>query len=492
MKKENIFKKFMIGLTIIGLVLGFGLYNVTATNSSDSLKDLKTPGDLSNSTFIYPNNFTELAQKVRPGVVNIQTVKNIKNGGPVLHQFFGNPFGGRPPFDEFFGPNQNRAPQYDFKQRSLGSGFILDKEGYIVTNNHVIDGADQIKIRFADGKEIGAKIIGGDSKTDLALIKIEGSKDLVPLEFGNSDSLKVGSWVVAVGSPFGLEQTVTAGIVSAKGRTIGAGPYDDFIQTDASINPGNSGGPLINMNGEVIGINTAIVPSGQGIGFAIPSDMAKGILEQLKNNGTVNRGWLGVVIQDLTPELREYYDIKDQKGVLVTQINKGDPADNAGIKQNDIILSINGKNVQTIRELSRNVADSPLDKKIPIEIHRDGQEKTLYAKLITKSDNRVSQGPEVEKKSDLGLELAQLNPQIAQRLGYNEKEKGILVTGVQMGSKSSQAGIQRGDLIKEVNHREVTEIDEFGNLINGAKSGEAIHFLIKRPNAGIYAVKIVV
>ncbi len=258
-----------------------------------------------------PANFSDLAEKVRPGVVNIQVVKKVKNAGV---RFQGNPFGDQNPFGDFFGPFSEGNPPRGPKQRGVGSGFVMSRDGYILTNNHVVEDADQIKVKFANGKEYEGKVVGRDPKTDLAVVKIEGASDLQPLTLGNSDDLKVGNWVVAVGSPFGLEQTVTAGIVSAKGRAIGAGPYDNFIQTDASINPGNSGGPLINMKGEVVGINTAIIADGQGIGFAIPINMAKEIVPQLEAKGHVTRGWLGVGIQEMTPELAKSLGLKEKEG----------------------------------------------------------------------------------------------------------------------------------------------------------------------------------
>ena len=239
-----------------------------------------------------PAGFSELAENARPAVVNIRTVKTIQGGGRVFNHFFGQPFNDKDFFRQFTNPFNRRGPSRDYKQNSLGSGFIIDRKGYIVTNYHVVDGADEILVKMYNDKEYAATVVGGDPKTDLALIKIE-AEGLVPLKLGSSDELKVGSWVVAIGSPFGLEQTVTAGIVSAKGRILGSGPYDDFIQTDASINPGNSGGPLLNLEGEVIGINTAIIKSGQGIGFAIPSDLARGIVKQLRDSGSVTRGVAG-------------------------------------------------------------------------------------------------------------------------------------------------------------------------------------------------------
>jgi len=291
-------------------------------------------------TPMVPANFSDLAEKVRPGVVNIQVVKTVKNAG------YGVPFPFRTPFGDFFGPFSDENPHRIPEQQGVGSGFVISSDGYILTNNHVINDATQIKIKLSDGKEYDAKVVGRDPKTDLALLKAEGASNLHPLQLGDSDSLKVGNWVVAIGSPFGLEQTVTAGIVSAKGRVIGSGPYDNFIQTDASINPGNSGGPLLNTEGRVVGINTAIFSQSGGnvgIGFAIPVNMAKEIVPQLEENGHVTRGWLGVGIQKITPELAKSFGLKDEKGALVSQVVKGGPADKAGIETGDVIVEFDGK-----------------------------------------------------------------------------------------------------------------------------------------------------
>jgi serine protease Do len=438
-----------------------------------------------------PENFSHLAEVAKPAVVNIRTEKTVQGGGKVFRHFFGNPFGGRErdPFKDFFGPFEE-GPSKEFKQRSLGSGFIIDKEGFIVTNNHVVEGADQIKVRLANDKEYEATVVGRDPKTDLALIKIEGAKDLVPLPVGDSDTQAVGTWVVAIGSPFGLEQTVTAGIVSAKGRIIGSGPYDDFIQTDASINPGNSGGPLVNMNGEVIGINTAIVASGQGIGFAIPINMAKDIIAQLKSKGEVTRGWMGVGIQDLTPELAEYYKVKGETGVLVTQIFEGDPADKAGIKANDIITAVNGEPVTSSRELSRRIAALGVGQKAEITIMRDGREKTVTVETAKRQDEQTLASKETENDDKLGLSLQSLEPEMAARLGYDEAEKGVLVTGVEGGSKADKAGVQQGDLVKEINRKPVTGMDDFRKQLNKVKKGDPIMLLLKRGQSGFIVAKM--
>ena len=481
MKQAINFTRYILVLVMVGLLIGVGLQVATASEDSPAR--------------MIPANFSELAEKARPAVVNIRTVKTVKGGGPVFRHFFGNPFGGKSPFEDFRGPHPEGGPSRNFKQQSLGSGFIIGREGYIVTNNHVIENADQIKVKLAMGKEFDAKVVGRDPKTDLALIKIEASDDLTPLEMGDSDGLRVGTWVVAIGSPFGLEQTVTAGIVSAKGRTLGAGPYDDFIQTDASINPGNSGGPLINMKGEVIGINTAIFSQGGGnvgIGFAIPVNLAQGIIEQLKNEGQVTRGWLGVGIQDITPELAEYYGVKDKKGVLVTQVFRGDPADKSGIKTGDVIVKVDGKKVSSSRELSRTIANTTVGERTPVSILRAGEGKILYVELTKRSDSEASVKPQPQSTDKLGLKLKELEPEMARHLGYSEDEKGVVVIQVESGSRGELAGIQQGDVIKEINRRPVSTPKEVKKQMEKVKSGDTVQMLLKRANAGLLVVKVTV
>ena len=441
------------------------------------------------SVRLIPESFSELAELARPGVVNIRTVKTSKGGGRVFRHFFGDPFGRRDPFREFFGPFENE-PSQEFKQRSLGSGFIIDGQGYIVTNNHVIEDADEIQVRLYDGKEFEAAVVGRDPKTDLALIKIKDASGLKPMKMGDSDSLQVGTWVVAIGSPFGLEQTVTAGIVSAKGRIIGSGPYDDFIQTDASINPGNSGGPLIDLQGRVIGINTAIVASGQGIGFAIPINMAKDIVVQLKTKGEVTRGWLGVGIQDLTPELAEYYKLDRKEGVLVTHVFEGDPADRGGIKVNDVIIAVNGENVGSSRDLSRKIAGLGVGKRTSITVVRDGKERTIKIETAKREDQEMVARQEPESSDKLGLRVRNLDAEMASRLGYGEEEKGVLIIEVQSGSKAEKAGIQQGDLIKEINRKPVASVSDFGKQMDQIDKGGTIRLLMKRGQSGFVAVKL--
>jgi len=472
-------ERWVFGLMIIliaGFIWGYALESDIAA---------KKEPEIESPAMMVPASFSELAKQAQPGVVNIRTVKTVKGGSRVFRHFFGNPFSPQDPFHNFGPSPDEQAP--DYKQRSLGSGFIIDRDGYIVTNNHVIEGADEIKVSLANDKEFDAEIVGRDPNTDLALIKIKGAPDLVPLKLGDSDKLLVGSWVVAMGSPFGLEQTVTAGIVSAKGRVIGSGPYDDFIQTDASINPGNSGGPLLNMNGEVVGINTAIVAQGQGIGFAIPINLARGIIDQLKAHGSVTRGWLGVGIQDLTPELAEYYGLKDKQGVLVAQVFEGDPADKAGIKAKDVIIEVNGKPIVTSRELTAMIAEIPVGQKTPIKILRDGQEKTVNVEIAKRPESERLAKSESENGEELGIQIAEITPELARRFGHSETEKGVLVVGVKPGSKAEEAGVQQGDLVKEINRKPVTTTDE---LRAELEKKDKIQLLVKRPNAGFVVIKI--
>jgi serine protease Do len=444
----------------------------------------------SGTTFLPPDSFSNLAESASPAVVNIRTVKTIKGGGHVFRHFKKGPFGDDDPmkdfFDRFFDEDQKR----DFKQRSLGSGFIIDKDGYIVTNNHVIDNADKIVVILNNEKEFEAQIIGRDKNTDLALIKIESNHNLPVLRFGDSDALKVGQWVVAIGNPFGLEQTVTAGIVSAKGRVIGSGPYDDFIQTDASINPGNSGGPLLNMEGEVVGINTAIVAGGQGIGFAIPVNLAKNIILQLKSTGEVTRGWLGVGIQDISEEVAEYYGIKEKKGVLVTEVFPGDPADLAGIKPKDIILSVNGKTVDSARQLTGMIADIGVGDTTQIKINRDGKTRTIDVKIAKREETKISSKSTQEKEqAQLGIQVSEITPETARRFNLKDTS-GVIVVGVDPESKAAEAGLQVHDIIREINHKNITSVSDLNKTIDKIPEGETINLFIRRMNRGFLVIKI--
>jgi serine protease Do len=434
----------------------------------------------------YPNapaSFTELVKRVGPEVVNISTTKVIKrrpmprqfgNEGP-WRDFFGDDF-----FERFFG----QMPR-ERKQRSLGSGVIIDpQKGYILTNNHVIAGADEITVRLDDGKEYNADVVGRDPKTDLALIRTKVALDVeVGAPLGDSDKVEIGEWVMAIGNPFGLERTVTVGILSAKGRVIGAGPYDDFLQTDAAINPGNSGGPLFNMKGEVIGINTAIVASGQGIGFAIPINMAKELLPQLEK-GKVTRGWLGVSIQEVTDDIAKSFKLKDAKGALVAEVMEDTPAQRGGMERGDIIISFDGKEVETPNELQRIVASTPPDKKVKAKVIRDGKIETLTVKVgampeeITETEKAIT--------TDLGLTVQTLTPDLAEQFNWSRDEKGVLITGVDPSGAGAEAGLRRGDLIKEIDRQNVETTEDYRKILEEAKKGESVLFLIKRGTRTFY------
>ena len=432
-------------------------------------------------------SFSELVKNVKPSIVNISTTTVIK--GPDLRErFFGpsNPFGdffGNDFFEKFFGDTPNRG----FKQRSLGSGFIIDREGFILTNNHVIEKAQIIKVKLSDGKEYDAEVIGRDAKTDIALIKINAKQNLPVATFGDSDKLEVGDWVVAVGNPFGLEHTVTAGIVSAKGRVIGAGPYDDFIQTDASINPGNSGGPLLNLGGNVVGINTAIISGGQGIGFAIPINVAKDLLPQLKSKGKVVRGWLGVVIQKVTPEIAKSFGLKESDGALVSDVMEQSPAEKAGIKRGDVIVSFNGKKIKDMDMLPRLVGSTEIGKKIKVGIIRDGKQIETEVAIgeLKEETLQASRKPQVEK--DYGLVVQDITPEIAKHLNLKDK-RGVIVTDVQPGSPAQDADMRSGDIIKEIGRRPIRNLMDFKEAMKRVNLKEGVVMLIKRENMTFYTV----
>ncbi|MFH1102834.1 MAG: DegQ family serine endoprotease [Pseudomonadota bacterium] len=475
-------KVFAVAIFLF-LIAGLAFF-ISSTNTSVVAKEKEK------ERFLAPESFSRLAEMASPAVVNIRTVKTTRGGGRVFRHFMNPPGGKNDPFqdffDRFFGDDQQR----EFKQRSLGSGFIVDKEGYIVTNNHVIEDADEIRVQLYNEKEFDAKIVGRDPNTDIALIKIKATRDLPVLKMGNSDTVKVGEWVVAIGNPFGLESTVTAGIVSAKGRVIGSGPYDDFIQTDASINPGNSGGPLINMSGEAVGINTAIVASGQGIGFAIPINMAVAIMDQLKNRGEVTRGWLGVGIQDLKGEMAEYYGIKDTEGVLVVQVFPGDPAEKAGIQAKDIILEINGQKIKSSRQLSKMIADISVGDKVQIKLLRNGKEKTVNVIVAKREDTKVaSENTQKEYEDEIGIQVSELTPEIASRFNTPQME-GVIVIATAPGGKGESAGVVMGDIIKEINHIPVNSVKTYREAVDKVKKGDAIQMFIQRRNVGFIVVKL--
>lgn len=474
MKPQKNIKTIFIGLLLAGtLITGIG-FGITPALKADEPTPAQSSRNFAGAAMV-PGNFSDIADQVRAGVVNIQVSKKVSNAEYPNSR--GNPFGDRNPFGEFFGPFGGQQPER--RQRGAGSGCIISKEGYILTNNHVVEGAEQIKVKMADGKEFDGRIIGRDPKTDLALVKIDGASDLKPLKLGDSDALKVGNWVVAVGSPFGLEQTVTVGIVSAKGRVIGSGPYDNFIQTDASINPGNSGGPLVNMQAEVVGINTAIIASGQGIGFAIPINMAKEIAPQLQKTGHVTRGLLGVNIQDLTPELAKSFGLKDTQGALVAKVVPDGPADKAGILQGDVVVKFNGRQVMAAKDLSRIVAGTPIGETVTVQVIREGKAVDLRAKVGEMEEENATATEKDASHKTLGISVQNLTPQIAGELGLKDTA-GIVVMNVAPESPAAEAMILPGDVIKEINRKPVKNVDDFMQKIDKTKAGEPLLLLIAR------------
>ncbi|OAN51402.1 serine protease [Paramagnetospirillum marisnigri] len=453
-----------------------------------------------------PSSFADLAERLLPSVVNIsttQTLKTPQGGGLEMPQF---PPGS--PLEEFFkeflerqqgGPGRPDAPSR--KATSLGSGFIIDPAGYIVTNNHVIADADEISVKLHDDTVFTATVVGRDPKVDLALLKIDpGKKVLAAVPFGNSDEARVGDWVLAIGNPFGFGGTVTAGIVSARARDINAGPYDDFLQTDASINRGNSGGPMFNMKGEVVGINSAIIsPSGGsiGIGFAIPASLAMPVLDDLRKHGKVRRGWLGIRIQSLDADMAENMGLPDQHGALVASVDPNGPGLKAGLKNGDVVLKFDGKDITEMRRLPRYVAGTSIGKKVDLVIWRDGRKQTVSATVGEMPEDpadKLAKGakPDQPKASQgkdgvlaipgTGLTVSSLTPALRERFGIDDENKGIVVTEVKPDSGAAEKGLRPGDLIKEADHKPVGSPADLGKLVEDGRKAGAKSLLLRVEN----------
>jgi serine protease Do len=472
---------------LVGSGLGFGLAG-GRVHPATAVAD--TVGPTAAAPAGAPASFADLVERVGPSVVNIKVTKVEKVSVPGFSRPEGidpnSPFGDF--FEKFFGGQMPQMPR-EHRQRGAGSGFIINTDGLIVTNNHVVEGAKELTVTLANKREYRAKIVGRDPKTDIALVKIEPTEKLTAVSLGDSDRLRVGDWVVAVGNPFGLSNTVTAGIVSAKKRVIGAGPYDDFIQTDAPINPGNSGGPLFNLRGEVVGINTAIIPNGQGIGFAVAVNLAKNLLPQLEAKGEVTRGYLGVNVQGITPELAKSLNLKDTKGALVADVMKGGPAEAAGLKRGDVILSFDGQDVAEVGNLPALVAATPVDKAATVKIVRNGTEQTMSVKVgrmpgEATENEKTGQGEPAQGK--WGLALRDLDARTAQRVGI-APGSGVLVAGVQPGSAAEKAGVRTGDLILELNRRPVGSVADIQAQAAKHDGGGSLLLLLKRGDASLFA-----
>jgi serine protease Do len=422
--------------------------------------------------------FSEIASSISPSVVNISTTKVVRRN---LDSFLDDPF------RKFGMPKK-------WKEQSLGSGVIVTPDGYIITNNHVVEHADEIRVTLFDKRSFKAKLIGADPKTDVTVVKID-AKNLHAVKWSDSDRLQVGEFVLAIGNPYGLSHTVTMGIISAVGRAnVGIADYEDFIQTDAAINPGNSGGPLVNTKGELIGINTAIFSRTggyQGIGFAVPSNMARLVMDQLVQKGKVTRGWLGVTIQELTPELSQKFGLKRTKGALVGDVAQGSPAEKAGIKRGDIIVDFDGKKVRNVSNLRNMVAQTKVDKEVPISILRGGKEysfRVITAELPKEIAEAVpSTFPEELTFEGLtGLTVIDLSTEIARQLGLHKEEKGVVAVRVEQRSAAEEAGIRKGDVIQEIDRKKVNGLEEYNKIVSGIRPGDTVLLFINRGGKKFY------
>jgi serine protease Do len=435
------------------------------------------------------SRFALLAEEAAPGVVNVQTSRTVVQntlGFPGLpfpdlfHGFFGEPPGG---------PGVFPHHRQELVIPSLGTGFVISADGEILTNNHVVDGVDKINVIFSDGGEYKAEIVGQDPKTDIALIRVKGRHDLHPLPLGDSDQILPGDWVIAIGNPFGLDHTVTAGILSAKGRDIGEGPYDNYLQTDAAMNPGNSGGPLLDITGSVIGINTAINPQANTIGFAVPINMAKEIIPQLEKTGHVTRGWLGVAVQRITPDLAETLHLEADHGALVAQVVPGSPAAKAGIEQGDVIVRFGDTQITKMHELPRVVSDAPVGKKVEIEVIRGGQNKTIEVTIakLEQPAPRAELRPETGGGAAFGMTVADLTPTLRERLGVSEPG-GAVITGLTPTGAAARAGLTPGDVILQVDQKPVENAADLEAKLKAA-GDSALLLVQRRGNQVFVAVK---
>jgi serine protease Do len=437
-------------------------------------------------------NFVEIAKSVKPAVVNIAATRSGKSGesphgSPLDDPFFRKFFG-----DEFF---KRDGPQREPKERGQGSGVIVESNGLIVTNNHVVNKADDIRVFLSDKREFKGKLIGTDAKTDIAIVKIEAT-GLATIPWADSDQLEVGEYVLAVGSPFGLTQTVTMGIVSAVGRaSMGIAEYEDFIQTDAAINPGNSGGALVNVRGELVGINTAIFSQSggnMGIGFAVPSNLSRSIMDQLVRTGKVVRGWLGVAIQDLTPELATQFGITETKGVLVSDIMEDSPAKKAGFERADVIVEYDGKSMDSPTHLRNAVAQTPIGKKVSVKLIRDKKPKTIDVTIVEQPKSLGQPGTEESRESSVptgllsDIEVREVNEELATRYGLKGVERGVVVIRVKSGSTAEEMGVREGDVILEVNRRAVTSLKSYEQAASGLAKDQSVLLLLKRKGQAIY------
>jgi serine protease Do len=472
-------------LLLLGFLLGgityYFLGEITGQNKGYVyIKDPRVPKQIIETS----RAFSEIASAISPSVVNISTTKVVRRD---LDSFFGDPL-----FD-YFSPFRDFRMPRKWKEQSLGSGVIVSNEGYIITNNHVVEQADEIKVTLFDKRSLRATVIGSDPKSDIAVVKVK-ARDLHAIQWGNSDELQVGEFVLTVGNPYGLNHTVTMGIISAVGRAnVGIADYEDFIQTDAAINPGNSGGPLVNTDGKLIGINTAIFSrSGgyQGIGFAVPSNMVRLVMDQLVEKGKVTRGWLGVSIQELTPELSRKFGLKISKGALIGDIVKGSPAEKAGLKRGDIILEVNGKKVKDVAHLRNMIAQSHPGMTMPINILRNNKKYSINV-VIVEMPQEITEEPggfreESTFEELAGLTVIELSSEIARQLGLSKKERGVVVARVEPGSPADEVGIRKGDLVQELDRKKVYTLDDYSRITADIQRGDTALLFINRGGRKFY------
>ena len=474
-------------LVVVALLVGAGVgaYGVSIVPSAGSRGGAVAAPILRVAAPESSNTFRQVVAAVGPAVINVNTVTVVRGpqAGPrsPMEDFFGEEF-----FRRFFGGGSG-APR-EFTQRSLGSGVIIDPAGIALTNAHVVEGATEIEVVTADGKKHKAKVLGADAKSDVAVLRIQDGAGFPAARLGDSDATQVGDWVIAIGSPFGFTQTVTAGIISAKGRVLGQGPFDDFLQTDAAINPGNSGGPLANLAGEVVGINTAILSrtgGSMGIGFAIPVNLAKKIYTELTAHGKVARGWLGVSVQPLTAELAKSFGAPEDTGVLVADVMDGSPAERAGLKSGDILLDFNGRKVTAPSDLQRAVGLAAPGSTARVRLLRERGERTIEIKIGEAPDDAEATAPAGKAKALLGLQVQPLTPETARQLGVRGGE-GVVVAAVDDGSPAGAAGVQPGDVVREVNRQRIRTLPDFEKATRGLKEGDRVMLLVQRGSASLF------
>lgn len=482
--------KNKVGLIVLFLLIGILIGGVSfyflekVTGTHRGYASYTTP-NVSRQIIDTSKAFSEIAGSISPSVVNISTTKVMKReSGPSAED----------PFFDLLNPFRNFTMPKKWKEQSLGSGVIVSTDGFIITNNHVVEQADEIRVTLFDKRSFKAKVIGADTKTDIAIVKIEAD-NLRAAQWGDSDKLQVGEFVLAIGNPYGLSHTVTMGIISAVGRAnVGIADYEDFIQTDAAINPGNSGGPLVNIKGELIGVNTAIFSrSGgyQGIGFAVPSNMTRLVMDQLVDKGKVTRGWLGVTIQELTPELSQKFGLKNEKGALVGDVAKGSPAEKSGIKRGDIILEYDSRKISDVGNLRNMVARSRINSEIPITILRSGKEYVVKVMIVELprdiAEATPGSAPEDTNFEGLsGITAMDLSREIARQLGLHKDEKGVVVVRIEAGSPADEAGLRKGDVIQEVDRKRIEGLNDYNKALSGITSGDAALLFINRGGKKFY------